>query len=89
MPKGQAKYMRVGLAFDMKIAAQVLKTDYVMKYGFMRFTELQNGERVHRGPMISLERNDPNRNVRQLREIGQALQLRTHHGWAAPLPEQY
>ena len=69
MVEGEPELVSVGVALNVQLVAYVFQAHYVVKYGLVGLTELENGKRIHREPMISFERQDPYRDVRQLREI--------------------
>src|SRR5438034_11017540 len=77
--EGEPELVSVGVALDVQFVAYMFQADYVVKYSLVGFAELENGKGIHREPMISFQRQDPYRDVRQFREIRQSLKLRMHH----------
>ena len=59
----------VGLALDVELTAQMLRSDYVVNRGLNPIGELQNDKRVHGKPLRRIERHDLNRDPWQFVDI--------------------
>lgn len=73
---------------DMQLAAQMFRPGHVGKHRLVDVGEPEQGKGIHRQPVIRGGRQHPDRDVRQLADIGQLLQLGAHDGRPAAPPVQ-